>query len=172
VIIGELMGVFLVAYGIWFSAEGVKKLMDAAKDWWRPIKGTRRYPYPVAGILLGICFVLMGLVFALSNVWAHARVLVWVGIGVFVLVLAAGIGQPRFLHPRWYGELEDRLGRKGMMQLRRAAFQTEDEDWKEIASSKAFFDEWVKRTAPKDMQPSGRGYRSGGESKPGRKAKH
>jgi hypothetical protein len=172
VIIAELMGVFLVAYGIWFSGEGVKKLMDAAKDWWRPIKGTRRYPYPVAGILLGICFVLMGLVFALNSVWAHARVLVWAGIGVFVLVLVAGIGQPRFLHPHWYGELEDRLGRKRMMQLRRAAFQTEDEDWKEIVSSKVFFDEWVKRAAPKDMQSPGRGYRSNGGSKPRRKVRH
>ena len=170
-IISELMGVFLVGYGIWFAGEGFKKLMDAAKDWWRPIRGTRRYPYPVAGILLGVCFVLMGLVFALSGVWPQVRILVWIGIGVFVLVLIAGIGQPRFLHPRWYGELEDRLGKKGVTQLRRAAFQVEDQAWKEIVSSKAFFDEWVKRTMPKEAQPPMRGYRSDGEDGPRRKSR-
>jgi hypothetical protein len=121
--------------------------------------------------LLGVCFVLMGLVFALSNVWANVRILVWVGIGVFVLVLIAGIGQPRFLHPRWYGELEDRFGKKGVMQLRRAAFQMEDKDWKEVVSSKAFFDEWVKRAMPREGQPPARGYRSNGGSKPRRKGR-
>jgi hypothetical protein len=166
VIFAELMGVFLVGYGIWFSAEGVKKILDGAKDWWRPVKGRRRYPYPVSGILLGVCFVLMGLVFALSNTWQHHRDLAYAGGGMFVFVLIIGVGQPRFLHPRWYGELEDRFGRDGMLRLKRAALQVDDSEWKEIVSTEAGFAEWVSRTMPREMNKPSRGYRKG---KPARK---
>lgn len=157
-IIAELIGVFLVGYGMWFTAEGIKRHFGGAKDWWRPVKGKRRYPYPIAGALLGVCFADMGLVFALHNLWAYARSLVWVGVGLFVLVLATGIGQPRFLHPRWYGELEDRYGKKGLMRLKREAFLMEEEEWQEIASSESAFKQWVGRTMPHRARSSNRGY--------------
>ena len=147
-IFAELVGVFLVGYGIWFSGEGVKRLSNMATDWWRPVKGRRRYPYPVSGILLGLCFVAMGLVFALSNVWEHSRSLAYVGGGIFVLVLLAGIGQPRFLHPRWYGQLEDRFGKKGMLRLRRSAFEVDEAEWKEIVAAESTFQAWVDRVMP------------------------
>jgi hypothetical protein len=158
-VIVELIGVFLVGYGIWFAGEGLKQLLNGAKDWWRPIKGKRRYPYPVSGVLLGICFVCMGLVFALNNVWANARILAFVGIGIFCLVVFAGIVQPRFLHPVWYGRLEDRFGKKGVLRLRRAALETEEDDWREIVASEASFDEWVNRTMPGEPRRAGRGYK-------------
>ena len=157
--IAELIGISLVGYGIWFTAEGVKQLSDAAKDWWRPTKGKRRYPYPASGVLLGICFVLMGLVFALHNVWVHARSLGYAGVAVFVLVLVTGIGQPRFLHPRWYGELEDRFGKKGMIRLKRAALATEDAEWNDVVASEVSFDEWANRVMPRQMRKPRRGYK-------------
>jgi hypothetical protein len=153
-IFAELIGVFLVGYGIWFSGEGVKRLMDNAKDWWRPTRGKRRYPYPVAGILLGVCFVLMGLVFALNNLWAGARSLVWAGVGMFVLVLIAGIAQPHFLHPRWYAKLEDKFGKKGVARLKREAFSMEDEEWQEVAATDATFERWADRIMPSLRQTS------------------
>jgi len=162
VLIGELIGVFLVGYGIWFASEGIKRYFGGAKDWWRPIRGKRRYPYPFAGALLGVCFVLMGLVFALHNRWTNTRTLVWVGGGVFLLVLAFGIGQPRFLHPRWYGELEDRFGKKGMLRLRREAFTLDDEEWQQVNETDATFKAWVERTMPRSVGAR----RRGGYTKP------
>ena len=156
--LGELMGIFLVGYGIWFLAEGVKRQFNGAKDWWRPTRGKRRYPYPVAGMLLGLVFVAMGLVFALNHLWENARVMAWVGGGLFVLVLVSGIGQPRFLHPRWYGDLQDRHGRKAILQLKQAALATEDEDWQAIAATESAFDAWVARTLPFNRSALSRGY--------------
>jgi hypothetical protein len=164
-IVAELIGISLVAYGIWFAAEGVKRLLNGNKDWWRPVRGTRRYPYPVAGILLGICFILMGLVFALHNVWEHVRILVPIGIGLFALVLFAGIVQPRFAHPRWYANLEDRYGRKGVLRLKKAAHQVEDPDWREIAASETAFNAWVNQTMPAQRRPTSRGYKGNTDSK-------
>ena len=158
---GELMGIFLVGYGIWFSAEGVKRQLSGAKDWWRPIRRRRRYPYPASGFLLGLVFVAMGLVFALHNLWENSRLMAWVGGGLFVLVLAAGIGQPRFLHPRWFGDLEDRHGRKAVLKLKQSATEVEDEEWKEIAATQAAFDAWVSRTLPSNRRATGRGYGKG-----------
>ena len=160
-VLGELMGLFLVGYGIWFAGEGVKRHLNGAKDWWRPIRGKRRYPYPASGVLLGLVFVAMGLVFALHNLWANSRIMAWVGGGLFVLVLAAGIGQPRFLHPRWFADLEDRYGRKALLKLKQAAMQQEDEEWKEIAARQATFNAWVGRTMPSSRRAPGRGYKKG-----------
>ena len=156
----ELLGVVLVGYGLWFASEGVKRHFGTQKDWWRPIKGKKRFAYPAASVLLGICFVAAGLSAALSNVWTSARILLYVAAGLFVLVLAIGVGQPRFLHPRWYGALQDRYGMKGLMRLKEAAVHMDDEEWSEIAASDDFFDDWVQRTAPRKDSKQGRGYTS------------
>jgi hypothetical protein len=157
-LIAELIGVCLVGYGIWFAARGVKNHLGIEKDWWRPLGRGKRYPYPVAGVLLGVCFIFLGLRFALNNVWTHARISGYAGGALFVAVLVAGVAQPRFLHPRWYGRLEDRFGKTGVARLRRAAFQVEPEEWSEIVASEASFDEWVDRAMPRQMRRPGRGY--------------
>jgi hypothetical protein len=130
------------------------------KNWWRPKSRRERYPYPAAGILLGICFVTLGIRFALHYTWDNARVLGYVGGGLFVVILVAGVAQPRFLHPRWYGALEDRLGRKGMLRLRSAAFNLDQDEWLEVTASEDEFIAWVDRAMPGHKQ-TGRGYKSG-----------
>ena len=129
------------------------------KNWWRPKSRRERYPYPVAGILLGICFAILGTRFALNYTWDNARVLGYVGGGLFVIVLVAGVAQPRFLHPRWYGALEDRLGKKGMLRLRSAAFNLDPDEWLLVTASEDEFNVWVDRAIP-GHKPAGRGYQS------------
>jgi hypothetical protein len=152
----ELIGVVLVGYGIWFAGKGVQKQFGSDKTWWRPLTRSERYPYPAAGVLLGIVFALLGLRFALDGVWAQAAILAWVGGGVFILVLVIGVVQPRFLHPRWYGVLEDRFGRKAMARLKGAAVAVPVEEWIEIRASDSALDAWANRVMP-DRRP-GRGY--------------
>jgi hypothetical protein len=157
-LVAEFVGVCLVAYGIWYSYKGVMRLAGSEKDWWRPLSRRQRYPYPAAGILLGICFAVLGLRFALHNVWAQARTLGYVGIGVFALVLVAGVVQPRFLHPRWYGRLQDSLGKERVLLLQREAHKASNDEWVEIAASESAFDQWVKRTAPSSTPSRRRTY--------------
>ena len=99
-----------------------------------------------------------GILHALSSVWASAQILLYVAAGLFVLVLVVGVAQPRFLHPRWYGALEDRYGVKGVARLKEAALQMDDEEWIELAASEDFFDDWVRKTAPRKSDSQGRGY--------------
>ena len=154
----ELVGLFLVGYGIWFTSEGVRRYWGTGKDWWRPLGRKRRYPYPVSGILLGFCFVVMGLVFVLNNVWAHARSLAYAGGALFILVVVFGLIQPRVLHPRWYGALEDRLGKKTLSRLRSAAIQMEDQEWVEVIATEDAFNAWVERMTPGLRRAPQRGY--------------
>jgi hypothetical protein len=162
--IAESIGLILVGYGIWFASKGVNRQWGMERDWWRPVTRQDRYPYPSAGILLGVFFVLIGLRFALNNVWVNARILGYVGGGLFVVVVGIGVAQPRFLHPRWYGALEDRLGKKGMSRLRGAAFKVEPEEWVEVVASETTFDAWVRRTAPGSAQRANRGYEKPAEN--------
>ena len=159
----EFLGVVLVGYGIWFASEAVRRVFGTQKDWWRPVKGKRRYAYPVASVLLGVCFVVAGLSAALNSVWASASILLYVAAGMFVLVLVVGVAQPRFLHPRWYGALEDRYGVKGVARLKEAALQMDDEEWIELAASEDLFDDWAHRTAPRKSSKQGRGYKKQGD---------
>jgi hypothetical protein len=160
--LAEIMGLALVGYGVWFAIKGAGMLFWDRKDWWRPLDRRKRYPYPVAGVLLGVCFVLLGLRFALHFSWERASILGYIGGGLFVVVFAIGIGQPRFLHPRWYGLLEDRLGKKGMQRLRAAAFRLETEEWLEVDATEASFSEWVERALPQQRAQS-RGFQKGKE---------
>jgi hypothetical protein len=141
----ELIGLFLVGYGIWFASKGVQMALGIGKDWWRPLERRKRYPYPVAGVALGVCFAVLGLRFALNRIWAHVQILSWVGGGLFILVLVVGIIQPRFLHPRWYGRLEDRYGREAVAHLKQAAHRLEDEQWIEVCSTDEAFDWWARQ---------------------------
>jgi hypothetical protein len=143
--IAEAIGVFLVGYGIWFTSKGVQMALGIGKDWWRPESGKKRYPYPVAGLVLGICFTVLGLRFALNSIWIHVQILSYVGGALFIVVLVIGITQPRFLHPRWYRRLEDRYGKEGVAHLKRAAYQLENEQWIEVCSTDEAFDHWVKQ---------------------------
>jgi hypothetical protein len=156
--IAELIGVFLFAYGMWFAYRGILRALGDNRDWWRPLRNRKRYPYPVAGVLLGLCFVLLGARFALNSVWMRAQILGYVGAGLFGIVLVVGIAQPRFLHPRWYGRLWDRFGREGMSRLQRAAYELADEEWIEIDASPTAFDRWVDRVMPQ-VSSTGRGYK-------------
>ena len=144
----ELVGVVLVGYGIWYGYKGILRVLGSEKDWWRPENRQQRYPYPAAGILLGICFIVLGLRFALHNVWEQARTLSYVGIGLFVLVLVTGVVQPRFFHPKWYGRLQDRLGKQRLMLLQREAQKTDVDEWTMIIASESAFEQWVNRNAP------------------------
>jgi hypothetical protein len=155
--IAELIGVALVGYGMWFAYKGLLRVAGDGKDWWRPLRNRKRYPYPAAGVLLGICFALLGLRFALNSVWPSAKILGYIGGGLFIVVLVIGVAQPRFLHPKWYGRLWDRFGKEGMSRLQRAAFALEDQEWIEINASPTTFSRWVDRVMPR-ARPSGRGY--------------
>jgi hypothetical protein len=155
----EFIGLLLAGYGIWFSAQGVRRWLGAEKDWWRPLRRQRRYPYPAAGVLLGLCFFTMGLMFALRDAWVQARGLAWVGGGLFVLVMAAGIAQPRFLHPPWYGQLQDRYGKQGVLRLKDAAWRMEEEEWSEVTAAEPLFEAWVKQVMPGPAEPLRRGYK-------------
>ena len=155
----EFVGVILVGYGLWYVYRGFVRLFSGEKDWWRPISRQQRYPYPAAGVLLGVCFVVLGLRFALNNVWEQARVLSYVGIGLFVLVMLTGVVQPRFLHPGWYGRLQDRLGKQRLMLLQREARKVPADEWTEILSTEGAFDHWVSRSAPSVPQVRRRGYK-------------
>jgi hypothetical protein len=165
VFIAEAIGVFLVGYGIWFTNKGVQMALGIGRGWWRPTKGKKRYPYPIAGVMLGICFTVLGLRFALNSIWVHVQILSYVGGALFVVVLVIGVVQPRFLHPRWYGRLEDRYGREGVAHLKQAAHQLEDEQWIEVCSTEEAFDHWARQAmfGWKPTQSPGRasGQRSG-----------
>lgn len=154
----EFVGLVLVGYGIWYGYKGLVRLLTGEKDWWRPSNRKQRYPYPVAGVLLGITFVVLGLRFALHNVWAQARSLGYVGIGLFVLVLLIGVVQPRFFHPGWYGRLQDRLGKQRLMLLQQAARQVPSDEWTEITATEGAFDHWFDRNAPNAAPSRRRGY--------------
>jgi len=159
VVIAEVIGLALIGYGIWFGARGVVMWTTAKKEWWRPVDRSSRYPYPAAGILLGVFFAILGARFALHYVWPHAAVLGYAGGVFFLIVLAAGVGQPRFLHPPWYRQLEDHVGRKGVQELRSAAFKMDKEEWLEIAGSESEFNAWVERAAPVQQVHRSRGYK-------------
>ena len=160
-IVAEVIGLALVGYGIWFGARGVGIWTTAKKEWWRPVDSRNRYPYPAAGILLGVFFVILGARFALHYLWPDAAVLGYAGGILFLVVLAAGVGQPHFLHPPWYRELEDRVGKKGVQQLRSAAFKMDKEEWLKIAESESEFNAWVERAAPVQVHRT-RGYKKVG----------
>jgi hypothetical protein len=162
--IAEFIGVILVGYGIWFASKGVNRQWGTEKDWWRPVTRQDRYPYPISGILLGVFFTLIGLRFALDTVWVNAKSLGYAAGGLFIVVVVIGVAQPRFLHPRWYGVLEDRLGKKELSRLRAAAFRVEPEEWVEIVASETAFDAWVKRAAPGSAQHTNRGYEKPAEN--------
>ena len=154
----EVIGLALVGYGVWFAIRGIGMLVWGRRDWWRPLDRRKRYPYPVAGVLLGLCFVLLGLRFALHFSWEGAPVLGYTGGGLFVLVFVIGVAQPRFLHPQWYRALEDRLGKEAMRHLRAAAFKLEKEEWIEVDATDESFNAWVDETAPQQRVQS-RGYK-------------
>ena len=162
----ELIGVVLVGYGMWYIYRGAVRLLGKEKDWWRPVSRQQRYPYPAAGILLGICFAVLGLRFALNNAWEQSHILSYVGIGLFVLVLVTGVVQPRFLHPQWYGRLQDRHGKRGVALLQRKAQQTEPGEWTEIVDSDSAFEQWVNRNAPSSAHGRRRGYAKKTDSEP------
>ena len=114
---------------------------------------------------MGVCFIVLGLRFALHNVWENARVLGFVGIGLFALVLVGGVTQPRVFHPKWYGRLQDQLGKQRLMRLQRKAQQTPADEWALIVASDASFDQWVDRNAPSAIPPRRRrGYSKKPES--------
>ena len=157
--IGELIGLVLIGYGIWFAVRGVKVYLGTDKNWWRPLDRRQRYPYPIAGILMGVFFVSMGITFVSYNVWSHAPVLGYVGGGVFLLVIVVGVAQPRFCHPHWYGELEDRLGRERVEQLKLIARRMENAEWTEVTACEASFNAWVAQRSPLLSRRQGRGYK-------------
>jgi hypothetical protein len=158
-LLAEMIGIALVGYGIWFGARAIDMWLGAKKDWWRPLTYRNRHPYPAAGVLLGLCFIVLGTRFALNYVWEQARILGYVGGGLFAAVLVIGIVQPRFLHPKWYGALEDRYGKKRMIRLKAAALKVEPEEWLEVIDTEEAFNAWVERTMPGEMQRQSQGYR-------------
>ena len=162
----EFIGVLLVGYGIWYAYKGLVRLFSAEKDWWRPATRQHRYPYPAAGLLLGVCFIVLGLRFALNNVWEHARFLSYVGIGLFVLVLLIGVLQPRFLHPTWYGRLQDSLGKQRLMLLQREARKVPPDEWTEILATQGAFEHWVSRNTPSQPPARRHGYKPGTDREP------
>jgi hypothetical protein len=162
----EFVGVLLVGYGMWYGYKGFVRLFGKEKDWWRPASRRQRYPYPAAGVMLAICFIVLGLRFALNNVWEQARVLGYVGIGLFVVVLLLGVLQPRFLHPKWYGRLQDRFGKQRLMLLQREAQKTDVDEWASIVESDVAFEQWVNRNAPGNLPSRRRGYSKPTESEP------
>lgn len=157
----ELIGLVLVVYGVWFGFRGVKMYLGDDKSWWRQPSRKERYPYPAAGFLLGVVFVLAGLAFLLHFAWANARILGYVAGGIFLVVLIIGTVQPRILHPRWYGQLERQFGRKGMDQLRAAAYALPIEEWREVIASNETFNAWVVQTAPAQPRHQSRAYKGG-----------
>lgn len=46
--VGEMIGLTLSGYGLWFAVRGIKMYLSTDKAWWRPINRQNRYPYPVA----------------------------------------------------------------------------------------------------------------------------
>jgi hypothetical protein len=162
----EFVGVLLVGYGIWYGYKGVVRVFSGEKDWWRPATRQQRYPYPAAGIVLGICFIVLGLRFALNNVWEQARTLSYAGIGLFVVVVLLGVVQPRFLHPKWYGRLQDALGKQRLMLLQRKARTIPSDEWAEIVSTEGAFEHWVQQNAPSRPVGRQRGYKPDADREP------
>ena len=80
------------------------------------------------------------------------------GGALFVVVLLAGIIQPRFLHPKWYGDLEDRLGKKAMVRLKGEAVELDVEEWQKVTASRESFDAWVDDVLPQQLRKS-RGFK-------------
>lgn len=160
-LVAEVIGLALIIYGVWFGARGLGMWFDGDKEWWRPTSRKSRYPYPAAGVLLGVFFVLLGGRFALHYLWEYAPLLGYIGGVLFLVVVLAGVAQPRFLHPKWYGRLEDALGKEGVRDLRAEALRMEAEEWHETAATQETFEAWVRRTALQKVRVS-RGYRRGG----------
>lgn len=154
----EFIGLIMIGYGIWFGVRGVKMYLSTDKSWWRHLSRKERYPYPAAGSLLSLVFILSGSVFLLYYSWPHARTLGYAAGVVFILVLVIGTAQPRIFHPRWYGQLEERFGRKAMDKLRAAACQVPIEEWREIIASDDAFDAWVAQATPAQPRRQSRGY--------------
>lgn len=160
--VAEMIGLAMIGYGLWFGLRGVKMQFSNDKGWWRHLSRQQRYPYPVAGQLLGLVFVLTGLVFLLNALVQNARYFGYVAGGILVLVLIIGVWQPRVFHPRWYRDLEDRVGKKEMQKLKVAAYEMPVEEWREIAATEAGFNAWVDKTVPSQPHRPGRGYRKTG----------
>lgn len=157
--VAELIGLALIGYGIWFGIRGVKMYLSDDKSWWRHPSRKERYPYPAAGLLLSLVFILAGLAFLLHYAWANARTLGYAAGAVFLLVLIIGITQPSIFHPHWYGQLEKQIGRKGMDKLRAAAYAMPIEEWLQIIASSETFDAWIAETAPAQSRHQSRAYK-------------
>ncbi len=157
--IAELIGLAMIGYGLWFGFRGLKMHFSTDKSWWRQLSHRERYPYPAAGVLLSVVFVLGGMVFLLNYVVANAVYFGYAAGITFILVLVVGVWQPRALHPRWYRSLEDRVGKKGLQMLKTAAYEMPTEEWREIAASDAEFDAWVAKILPTQPRRPSRGYR-------------
>ncbi|MBN1579283.1 MAG: hypothetical protein JXA89_01175 [Anaerolineae bacterium] len=155
----ELIGLIMVAYGIWFGARGVRMYLSSDKSWWRHPSRKERYPYPAAGFLLSFVFILSGLVFLLYYTWANARMLGYAAGVVFIFVLVIGVAQPSVFHPRWYSQLEKRLGKNGMTKLRAAAYAVPTEEWREIVASDETFNAWVTEAVPAQPRHQSRAYK-------------
>lgn len=161
--IAELIGLILIGYGIWFGTRGVTMYLQADKSWWRHPSRRERYPYPAAGLLLSLVFVLSGLVFLLNRIWLYAPFFGYGAGGMFVLVIVIGVSQPRSLHPHWYGKLVDRLGRKAVDGLKAAAYQMPIEEWRQVIASDQTFENWVSKSAPAPVRHHSRGYQKAGQ---------
>lgn len=160
--IAELIGVIMIGYGLWFGFRGLRMHFSADKSWWRQLSHRERYPYPAAGVLLSAVFVLGGMVFLLNYVVPNAAYFGYAAGITFILVLVVGVWQPRILHPRWYRDLEDRVGKSGLQKLKTAAYEMPTEEWRQVIASDAEFEAWVSRTLPaQPRRKAGRGYRKG-----------
>ncbi|MBN1935772.1 MAG: hypothetical protein JW934_13975 [Anaerolineae bacterium] len=157
--VAEMIGLIMVGYGLWYGFRGIKIHFSTDKSWWRYLSRRERYPYPAAGLLLSLVFVLAGLVFLLHFLVENATYFGYAAGIVFVLVLIIGIWQPRALHPRWYRELEDRVGKKEMRKLKAAAYEMPSEEWRAIATSDTEFSAWVDKIVPGRVRHASRGYR-------------
>lgn len=157
--VAEMIGLALIGYGLWFGFRGIKMHFSNDKGWWRHLSHKERYPYPAAGLLLSLVFVLAGLAFLLHFHVENAAYFGYVAGIAFIFVLIVGVWQPRVFHPRWYRDLEDQVGKKGMQKLKAVAYEMPVEEWREIATSDASFSAWVDKTVPGQVQRSSRGYR-------------
>ena len=162
--IAEFIGLTLIGYGIWFGFRGIKIYFSTDKSWWRYPSRKERYPYPVAGLLLSLVFVLAGLVFVLYHTFGEqARAFGYAAGAAFILVLVIGIAQPPIFHPKWYARLQKKFGKKGVAQLKTAAYKMPLEEWQEIAASHDVFTEWATKTAPAQTHHHSRGYKKSGD---------
>ena len=160
--IAEAIGIVLIGYGAWFMWRGVRIYMTGDKNWWRPANRTQRYPYPIAGISLGLFILLGGLTFLLNNTLEWAEWFGYVGGGFFVLTFVLGIARPRIFHPPWYADLLDQYGEENVYRLQGTARRLPDEEWQIIAESDESFHQWVTgEMRDRKRQQQKRGYKKG-----------